>query len=186
MKRLVSLAVLATLLIVAQLSSACVGKTIVVGVANSASEKLLADMASIMITERTGSSVKVQVFKDSKELYSAAKQGHVNVIIESTDRAVEMLGKPTDAAAKSPYDYVKSEYRKSLNLVWLEPFGGTRQYAPVLTTETLSNYPALPKLLNKLAGVVTSETCTKLLKTVDSDASSRKVSKDFLKGKKLI
>lgn len=186
MKKLITLAVLTTVLIVAQISPACVGKTIMLGVPNSASEKLLADMASIMISERTGSAVKVQVFKDSRELYSAVKQGKVNVIIEATDRALEMLGKPKASGTAGSYEYVKSEYRKSMNLVWLDPFGGARQYAPVLTAETLASYPALPKLLNKLSGAVTSETCTKLLRSVDSDESSRKVSRDFLKGKKLI
>jgi len=56
----------------------------------------------------------------------------------------------------------------------------------VLTVDTLSNYPALPKLLNKLSGVLTNDTYTKLLKSVDSSDKTRKVAKDFLKGKKLI
>ena len=96
------------------------------------------------------------------------------------------MGKQKGAGSTSSYDFVKGEYRKNLNLVWLEPFGGARQYAPVLTTETLANYPALPKLLNKLAGALANDTCTKLLKSVDSDDKARKVARDFLKGKKLI
>ncbi|HEY6007007.1 MAG TPA: glycine betaine ABC transporter substrate-binding protein [Geobacteraceae bacterium] len=186
MRKLVSLAVLVAVLVVAQLSPACVGKTILLGISNTAPEKLLADMAAIMITERTGSSVKVQVFKDSRELYNAVRQGKINLIIEATDRAAEIVGKQKDASPASLYDFVKGEYRKNLNLVWLESFGGARQYAPVLTIETLANYPALPKLLNKLAGALANDTCTKLLKSVDSDDKAKKVARDFLKGKKLI
>jgi glycine betaine/choline ABC-type transport system substrate-binding protein len=83
-------------------------------------------------------------------------------------------------------DSIKSEYRKSFNLTWLNPYGAAPQYAPVLTADTLANYPALPKLLNKLTGVLTSDTYTKLLKSIESDDKTKKVAKDFLKGKKLI
>jgi len=186
MKKIVSLVILVTIMTTVQMSSACVGKTIHLGISNSANELLLAEMASLLITERTGSSVKVDVYKDSKELYSAVRKGNVNVIIENTGRALEVLGKQKPSGSSSSFDYVKSEYRKSLNMVWLEPIGGSQQYASVLTVDTLSNYPALPKLLNKLSGVLTNDTYTKLLKSVDSSDKTRKVAKDFLKGKKLI
>lgn len=185
MKKIVSLVILATILATVQISSACVGKTIHLGISNSSNELLLAEMASLLITERTGSSVKVDVYKDSKELYKAVRQGNVNVIIENPGRALEVLGKQKTAGA-SAFDFVKSEYRKSLNMVWLEPIGGSQQYASVLTVDTLSNYPALPKLLNKLSGVLNNDTYAKLLKSVDSSDKTRKVAKDFLKGKKLI
>jgi len=55
-----------------------------------------------------------------------------------------------------------------------------------LTADTLANYPALPKLLNKLAGALSNDTYVKLLKTVESEDKTRKAAKDFLKGKKLI
>ena len=106
--------------------------------------------------------------------------------MENTDRAQEALGKARGAAPAIGIDAIKSEYRKNMNLTWLSPFGATPQYAPVLTSDTLSNYPALPKLLNKLAGVLSGDTYSKLLKSVESDDKTRKIAKDFLKGKKLI
>ncbi len=166
-------------------SVACVGKTIHLGI-SSANERLIAEMASLMITERTGSSVKIEVYKDSKVLYEAVKSGKVNIIIENTDRALEILGKTKGSASVMGIDAIKSEYRKSMNLTWLNSFGGTPQFAPVLTGDTLSNYPALPKLLNKLAGVLSNDTYSKLLKSVESDDKTKKIAKDFLKGKKLI
>lgn len=174
----------AAFLVTAHLSVACVGKTIHLGI-TGANEKLVAEMASLMISERTGSSVKVEVYKDSKSLYEAVKQGKVNIIIENTDHALEVLGK-TKSAGSMGMDSIKSEYRKSFNLTWLNPFGVAPQYAPVLTADTLANYPALPKLLNKLAGVLSNDTYSKLLKSVESDDKTRKIAKDFLKGKKLI
>lgn len=166
-------------------SIACVGKTIHLGI-SSANEKLMAEMASLMITERTGSSVKIDMYKDSRSLYEAVKQGKVNILMENTDRAQEVLGRTRGSSSAMGIDAIKSEYRKSMNLTWLNPFGGAPQYAPVLTGDTLSNYPALPKLLNKLAGALPNDTYMKLAKSSESDDKTKKIAKDFLKGKKLI
>jgi len=185
MKRTICFVVAALFLITAHISTGCVGKTIHLGI-SSADEKLMAEMASLMITERTGSSVKIDVYKDSKSLYEAVKLGNVNILIENTERAQEVLGKAKGAAPAMGIDAIKSEYRKNMNLTWLTPFGAAPQYAPVLTGDTLSNYPALPKLLNKLAGALANDIYAKLLKSVESDDKTKKVAKDFLKGKKLI
>lgn len=185
MKKIMSFVVAVALVMTAHFSLACVGKTIHLGISN-ANEKLIAEMASLMISERTGSSVKIDVYKDSKALYEAVKEGKVNIIMENTDRAQEVLGRGHGSASAMGLDAIKSEYRKSMNLTWLNPFGVTPQYAPVLTGDTLSNYPALPKLLNKLAGALSNDTYAKLLKSVESDDKTKKVAKDFLKGKKLI
>jgi osmoprotectant transport system substrate-binding protein len=186
MKKIIAFCVAASILAAVHLSTACVGKTIHIGISGAASERLLAEIAALLITERTGSSVKVDAYRDSKELYNAVKLGNVNILFENTGHALEVLGKQNGSGSASTFDFVKSEYRKSLNLVWLEPMGGVQQYSSVLTVDTLSNYPALPKLLNKLSGVLTNDTYTKLLKSVDSSDKTKKVAKDFLKSKKLI
>jgi glycine betaine/choline ABC-type transport system substrate-binding protein len=182
MKKIVSLCVVASILTIVHLSFACVGRTVHLGISNATNERLLAEMASLLITERTGSNVQVDVYKDSSALYGAIKQGKVNVIFENTGRAAEFVGKAKDAT----YDQIKSEYRSKLNLTWLEPFGTSLKYAPVLTDETLNTYPALPKLLNKLSGALANDTYAKLLKSVESADKAKKVAKEFLKGKKLI
>jgi glycine betaine/choline ABC-type transport system substrate-binding protein len=184
MKKFVYPVVAVIFLIAASMSLACVGKTIHLGISN-ANERLMAEMASLIISERTGSTVKIDVYKDSKSLYEAVKQGNVNILLENTDRASEMLGKSKSSGSLG-LDSIKSEYRKTYNLTWLSPFGAAPQYAPVLTADTLANYPALPKLLNKLTGVLPNDTYFKLLKSVNSDDKTKKVAKDFLKGKKLI
>ncbi len=186
MKKLSYVMLVVAIFVFVQMSHACVGKTIHIGIPNTANDKLVAEMISMLITERTGSSVKIEVFKSSKELYNAVKQGQINMLIENPDHAFAVLGKPKETNPKIAYDTVRAEYRKTLNLAWLEPFGGPQQYAPVLTVETLSNYPALPKLLNKLAGVLNGDTYTKLVKSVESEDKQKKVARDFLKAKKLI
>lgn len=184
MKKIVCTVLALTLMITASISIACVGKTIHLGISNP-NERLMAEMASLMITERTGSTVKIDVYNDSKALYAAVKQGNVNLLLENTERANEILGKGKTSGS-ADLNSIKSEYRKTYNLTWLTPFGAAPQYAPVLTAETLSNYPALPKLLNKLTATLPNDTYSKLLKSVHSDDKTRKVAKDFLKGKKLI
>jgi glycine betaine/choline ABC-type transport system substrate-binding protein len=184
MKKIMYFLLIFAILAVSHSSMACVGKTIHLGI-SMADEKLIAEMASLMISERTGSSVKIDFYKDSKALYEAVKQGKVNILMENTDRALVVLGKSKGSAGMGA-DAIKSEYRKNFNLTWLNSFGAAPQYAPVLTADTLANYPALPKLLNKLAGALSNDTYAKLLKSVESEDKTRKAAKDFLKGKKLI
>ncbi|RNC69154.1 MAG: hypothetical protein ED859_07995 [Desulfuromonadales bacterium] len=186
MKRIGTVAVVMAFLVCAQLSTACVGRTLFIGVPNTAGDRMLAEMVSAMISERTGTAVKVQTYRDVREVYDAVKQGKVNIIIESPERALTVLGKPNEPNGKKAYETVKGEYRKTLNLAWLEPFGISQGYAPVLTVETLENYPALPKLLAKLAGAMNSDSYAKLLKASETSDKSRKAAKEFLKAKKLI
>lgn len=186
MKKLFCCIVAVTVLVVAQLSGACVGRTLHIGVPNIPHDKLLAEMMSLIISERTGTAVKVQVYRDTKELYGAVKKGEVNLLVETPDRALELLGKPKEGGGQAAREAIKSSYRSTFNLAWLEPFGGTPQYSPVLTVETLSNYPALPKLLAKLAGTLNNDAYARLLKSSDSGDKSRKAAREFLKSKKLI
>src|SRR5512140_2981768 len=102
--------------------NACVGKTLHIGILDNPNEQLLAELTSQLITARTGTTVKIETFKAQKELHSSVKQGQIGMVIESTDRALEMIGKPKESG-KAAFESVKSEYRKSLNMIWLQPFG---------------------------------------------------------------
>jgi osmoprotectant transport system substrate-binding protein len=182
MKKIFILCAVATILAAAHFSSACVGRTVHLGITNAPHERLMAELASLLIIERTGSTVQIDLYKDSTALYNAIKQGDVNVFFENIPHAAEVVGLPKD----SNYSQVKSSYRAKFNLTWLDQFGDSTKYVPVLTAETLSTYPALPKLLNKLSGALGSDTYTKLVKSIESADRTKKVAKDFLKGKKLI
>lgn len=186
MKKAVLLLVVLSTLIFCQGAEACVGKTLYIGVTNSANELLFAEMISVLVNERTGTTVKIVSYKDAGSLYSAVKKGEVGVLIENAERALKILDRPAEGNAKAAYEAARKGYRKGLNLVWLEPFGGSQYYAPVLSVETIDNLPALPKLVNKLAGLVNDETCARLLRSVKPDEKPRRVARDFLKTKKLI
>ena len=167
-------------------ADACVGRVIYIGIPASVDEQLLAEMMSLLITERTGSTVKIVPYKDSKELYEAVARGEVGILIEKPVRALEMLGKPKGSDVRAAHETAKQEYRKNMNLVWLEPIAGAGHYAPVLTVETITNFPALPKLLNKLAAALPSGAYEKLRDAAKADGQAKKAARDFLKAKKLI
>ncbi len=169
--------------------NACVGKTLHIGVLDSPNEQLLAELTSQLITARTGTTVKIETFKAQKDLYSSVKLGQVGMVIESTDRALELIGKPRESG-KAALETAKAEYRKSLNMVWLQPYGaaqgtGSQLYAPVIANELLNSLPALPKLLQKLSGITADAGYARMLKSRNDD-NSRKVAREFLKSRKLI
>lgn len=170
--------------------NACVGKTLYIGVLDTPNEQMLAELTSQLITARTGTTVKIETYKAQRELYAAVKQGHLGMVIENTDRALEMIGKPREAG-KAAFESARAEYRKSLNMIWLEPYGtvqggGSSQLlAPVISNDILSSLPALPKLLQKLSGITNDSGYSRIMKS-KSDEKPRKLAKDLLKSKKLI
>jgi glycine betaine/choline ABC-type transport system substrate-binding protein len=186
MKNFFAVLVLALMLFVSHEASACVGKVLYIGISNSPVEQLIAEMVATLVTERTGTSVKIVSFKETKEVYAAARKGEIGLVIENRDRAFDVIGKPRDNNAKTGQETLKREYQKTLNMVWLDSLGGTPPYAPVLTTDTLSSLPALPKLLNKLSGILTEDAYNKLVKSARSEEKPKKVARDFLKAKRLI
>jgi len=186
MKRWFMGTLLALLLVTAGEAGACVGKILYIGIPNAPAEQVLAELVATLVSERTGTTVKVLSFKDSRELYAAVKKGNVGLVIENRDRGFDVLGKPRESNPKTALETLRREYQRTLNMVWLEPFGGDPPYAPVITTETLSSLPALPKLLNKLAGMLTDDVCARLVKAARGDDRTKKVARDFLKSKRLI
>ncbi len=174
--------------------NACVGKVLHIGISNSSGEQLLAEMLSMLINERTGTTVSIRVYHDSQEMYQAVKKGEVSILIENTSHALELLGKPPEGNARKAYAISKEEFRKSFNLVWLEPFGQLRidsgkalaYYAPIITVDAMYNFPALPRVINKLSGMVNEEVYGKFMKAMNAGQKSRAVVKDFLRSRKLI
>src|SRR4030043_685839 len=175
-------------------SDACVGKTLYIGALNSTYEQLFSEMLSVVISERTGTTVDIKYYKDSRELYNAVKKNEVGILIENTDRAMEILGRQREHNPEAAYNISKEEFRKNLNLVWLKPFvpltreGGKTQYyySPVITVDVLSNFPALPRVINKLSGIMNEETFFKMVKSVKSGEKPKTGARDFLKARKII
>ncbi len=183
----------AALLLFSPQSDACVGKALNIGVVHSTEGKVFAELLSALIAERTGTSVKAKFYKSSLEIYEAVKRKEVDILIENTTRALDILNKPSESDAATTYEIVKATYEKEKGLVWLKPFGflngsgdSPSFTAALLRDDVLTNFPALPRVINKLGGIINDETYTRLIKSVESGERPEKVARDFLKSKKLI
>ncbi len=179
-------------------SFACVGRTLYVGSLDSTEDKVLAQMLVLLINERTGTTVKIRYFDNNAAMYNALKENdeekRADIIVENTDDALAILKKSQPGDLDQTYKQVKELYESELGLIWLNPFGfkhGTGNEkqtvsAPLVRRDVLTNYPLLPRVLNKLAGAINDETFSSLTAKVRDGEKPQNVSKDFLRAKKFI
>jgi osmoprotectant transport system substrate-binding protein len=186
------LLILAVLFIGLSEADACVGKTLYIGVVDSVEGRLLSEILSTIINERTGTTVKTRYYKNTRDLYDAIAAKQVDMLVENTTTALQIIDKPADSDLQRTYEAVKAIYEKNKGLIWFKPFGflkggGGHSYtAPVLKVEVLNNFPALPRVVGKLAGTINDEAYARLVKSVESGEKAKKVARDFLKSRKLI
>ena len=202
MKRFLSLslclALVALLAVAATAPSAraCVGKSLVVGAMESPQQQVLAQMLSILISERTGTSVKIVPIIGHAEGHEALLRADLDMYVEYTGIGqVVLLNDAPIADSKALFDAVKGRYNRELNLVWMQPFGfsettiapaGTvADAAPVVRKDTLKKFPALARLINKLGGSIDAATMAELEKAC-ADGNSREVARSFLKKNRFI
>jgi osmoprotectant transport system substrate-binding protein len=173
---------------------ACVGKTLIIGTLNTPNETLLAQMMAVIITERTGTTVNVEFFDNQEQLQEAVKKRDVNIYTENTGRALKQLGMKEEGDAQAVYETVKDAYRNQLHLVMLQPFGELQGsgddkssfYVPVVAEGILVDYPALPRVINKLAAVTEDKKFIKVLAGVESGDKPKQVARDFLNKNRFI
>ncbi len=184
---------LGLLAILAPGTDACVGKMLNVGVVDSTGGRVLAEMVSAIINERTGTTVSVKLFHDAQALDDALKVKQVDISIENTGDALRILNRPSERDINRAFEIVKSAYEKEKGLVWLKPFGflngngsSPTHTAAVLRVDILTNFPALPRVIGKLGTAINDEAYTNLIRSIESGEKPKKVARDFLKAKKLI
>lgn len=172
---------------------ACVGRTLVIGAVNSANDRLLAQMMAVIISERTGTTVNVEYFADHQQLFDAVKKREINIFTENTGRALQLLEKEAGSDEDLIYTVVKDEFKSQFSLVLLKPFGklhdaGDQPFidVPIIAAGILIDYPALPRVINKLAGIAQDKSYPKLLAAVESGDKPNQVARDFLKKKRYI
>lgn len=170
---------------------ACVGKTLHIAAAGSVQQEILANTLATLISERTGTSVKVDRFDNAQAAHDALGKADLDIIIAYTGQArSEILKKPAIAESAALYEAVRDEYNQNLNLVWLAPLGFSDgkngQAAPVARKDTLKKFPALARLINKLGNVIDETTMVKLEGQVKGGKTAAEVARAFLKESKLI
>jgi osmoprotectant transport system substrate-binding protein len=179
-------------------SIACVGRTLYIGSLETTEDKVLSQMLVLLINERTGTTVKIRYFDNTEALYNGLKENdeekRADIIVENTSDALALLKKSSPGDLDTTYKQVKELYESDLGLIWLNPFGfkyGTGDEnqtlsAPLVRRDVLTNYPLLPRVLNKLAGAINDETFSTLTAKVRDGEKPQNVSKDFLRAKKFI
>ena len=176
--------------------NACVGKTLVIGALDTPQQQVLTQLLAILISERTGTTVKVVPVASHAAAHEALLRADLDMYVEYTGIGqVQLLGGVPVADRAGLYRAVKERYNQELNLVWLEPFGfvdprlapaGTvAEAAPVVRKDTLKKYPALARLINKLGGAIDQDTM-QALETAAGSGSARDVARKFLKDKRFI
>ncbi len=194
MKRLLFISAVIMFLTFSPKVDACVGKVLNVGVIYSAEGQVFAEMLAAIINERTGTTVHTKFYKNSQELYEGVKTKQVDILIENAARALQMLNRPVGADAKKAYETVKAIYEKEKGLAWLKPCGFLKgrgsdhpsYTATVLRMDVCSNFPALPRVIDKLGGIISDDIYSRLIQSVEAGEKPKKVARDFLKSKKLI
>lgn len=192
----VSLLLFALSLIPTTQASACVGRTLYLGALQTNEDALMAEMLALLINERTGTTIQIRTFKTADELYQALKSDkeleRVDIIVEDTIEALKITKQTPGESPDQDFIAVKNFYEKELNVVWLNPFGYSKKEnqgaitAPLLRRDILTNFPLLPRVLNKLAGAINDKAFQDLSKAVNGGDKPKNVAKDFLKKQKFI
>lgn len=182
----------------ATISQACVGRILYIGALETSASRTMAELLVMLINERTGTNVKIRYFGDRADLYQAfqahEEESRIDIIVENTADAMTILKRPRIADPDQEYLEAKQLYEKELGVIWLKAFGFRNSKgdqtqalsAPLIRNDVLTNYPLLPRILNKLSGAIDGGTYAEMVARVESGDKARNVAKDFLKAKKFI
>ncbi len=196
LKQVVKLIIVSLFLMHTGPAAACVGRILYLGAMQSNEDKLMSEMLALLINERTGTTIQIRSFDTADQLYNALKSSkeeeRVDIIVEDTVQALAIAKQTTGASPDQDFLTVKAFYEKELDVVWLNPFGYNTNAAqpsisaPLVRRDVLTNFPLLPRVLNKLAGAISDKAFQYLIKTLDSGEKPKNAAKDFLKKQKFI
>ena len=179
---------------------ACKGRLLVVAVGDSIDQVIMGQMLSILINERTGTTVEIVQPGDIPACHEAVLQGKADIYINY----VGLAGEGTEGAnavtePQKAYILVSRSYMEKFGMVWLKPFGfqgpltqttpsgkddGTLA-APVTTKDVIKKFPVLDRLINKLGGRVDNIAMEELRKKSENQDVETTV-REFLKSRNLI
>ncbi len=180
-------------------AEACVGRTLYVGYFDSPDQVLVANLLAVFIDERTGTTVSLRRFGSREEAFDAVRKDKVSLYADYSSVVLAKFAgeKPSRDEGKN-LARLKELLNRSHNVVWLEPFGYDRYYPDargagekpgpaglMLCKDALAKFPALPKLLAKLSGILDNATMESLLREAER-SEPRAVARRFLKSRKLI
>lgn len=183
----------------AERAGACVGRTLYVGYHDAPDQRLVANLLSVFIDERTGTTVKLAPFGTREEALDALRRDRISLYADHSGIVLSKLGGgEPDPDAEKTYSRLKELLNRKHNVIWLVPFGYDRDFSGkakaaqrsgpaglMLCKDALAKFPALPKLLGKLSGLLDNDTMAALLREAET-ADPRAVARRFLKSRKLV
>ena len=178
----------------------CVGRLLVVAVSNSPDQIIMGQMMSVLISERTGTTVNITQPGDLKACHETVLKGKACIYISYIGVAqADMGGSDAVNDPQESYTLVSQSYMEKFDMVWLKPFGfqgpltneahskkdrGTLA-APIATKDTLRKFPVLDRVINKLGNRIDNNTIEELRKKTENQ-DVKKVVREFLKTQNLI
>ena len=176
---------------------ACVGRKLVIGSIEADRPGMVNRIISILIHERTGTTVEVKFFPDRDKLLAAMKKHKVNLYVDYVDSAIDRLKVEVSSTEENErFKTVKRRFDEELNQIWLKPMGYSgiapdgRALGPasiVVHKDTLKKFPALPRLLEKIGTrVVLDDGRLDSLVSKARSEKPAKVARNYLKEVKLI
>jgi osmoprotectant transport system substrate-binding protein len=178
----------------------CVGRILNISVDNSADQIIMGQMLSVLINERTGTTVNVVQRDDLDACHEAVLKGTADIYINYLRTAQAAGGAAVDADdSQKAYTLVRRSYLEKYGMVWLKPFGfkgpvspggqwdenGPSLAAPVVSKEVLRQFPVLDRVINKLGGRIDDNQISELTSRVQTQDVKEAV-KEFLKAQNLI
>ena len=178
-------------------AEACVGRKLVLGALQDDRQGIVSRILSILIHERTGTTVEVEFFPTEEKIMERVRKGKVDLYVGYVGTALEGLQRDWDSLPpEESYRLAKRLYEEELNLIWLKPMGfsgkdgagrGLGWAAVVVRKDALKKFPALPRLLEKIGTrVIMEDALLDGLVLRGQAVKPAKVAREFLKEKKLI
>jgi len=178
----------------------CVGRCLTVAIANSQDQLIMGHMLSVLINERTGTTVNVVELDDLTTCHETVLKGKADIYIGYIGKGLENSegSSPADDPQKV-YTLVSQRYMEKFGMVWLKPFGFSGPLteatsggkavgslaAPIVTKDVLKKFPVLDRVINKLGGRVDNHALEELRKKTENQ-KVRETVKTFLKAQKMI
>jgi len=179
----------------------CVGRLLVVAVNSTQDQVIMGQMLSILINERTGTTVDIVQPGDLKTCHEAVLKGEADIYVNYIGDGLFLTG--ASCGGDDPqkvYTLVSQSFLERFGMVWLKPFGyqgpmaseanpGEKEVgtlaAPVTTRDVLRKFPVLDRLINKLGGMVDNSVMEELRKKAEGQ-EAKEVAREFLKAHRLI
>jgi glycine betaine/choline ABC-type transport system substrate-binding protein len=196
MKRFLPL-VVAFLLLFSR-AEACTNFPINVGVVDTPEGRIIAQVVSVLINERTGVTVGLKYFKSSREMYRKVDEGKLEILIEDTSNALRFMNRPVSADPMANLAAVKALYKKRHGkrnvYFWLKPFAFTRtgpDGVPTLTAflisrKAIDEFPALPRVVGKLSRLIDDAALARMVRDLAAKKDAKAIARKFLVKQKLI